>query len=370
MTTEDVFSRAVAQYANNLPFVLYRKPEAEQLCALFQEDDFLHKTRSFEETGFVFSPFDKERSSILIPGTPQATTDFKEEAITVENAVVQTENTAKAAHIKLVQKAVAAIQNSTLQKVVLSRKHKQNIQAEDPIGIFQKLLASYKTAFIYLWHHPQVGTWLGATPETLLSLSGRKFETMALAGTQKYNGSLDVTWGDKEIHEQQLVTDEIVTNLKPFDLRTLDVGERQTYQAGTLLHLRTQITGTFTTEGQNLKALLKALHPTPAVCGLPRDLAKDFIMREENYDRAFYTGFLGELNIIKDASKKRSRRNVENLAYKTLKKETKLFVNLRCMQYTDSKAIIYVGGGITTASNPEAEWQETVNKAQTIASVL
>jgi len=370
MTTEDFFSKANAQYAKNLPFVLYRKPEADQLNGLFQEYDFLHKVETFEETGFVFSPFDNEQTSILIPGSPEETTDFKEVPISVKSNIVNTENTDEVAHINLVEKAVAAIQNSALQKVVLSRKQNQEIEEVNPVTIFKRLLSNYKTAFVYLWHHPKVGIWLGATPETLLSLNGRKFTTMALAGTQKFIGSLAVKWGDKEIHEQQLVTDEIVNNLKPFDLRSLNVGDRETYQAGTLLHLRTLITGTFNTEGQNLKALLKALHPTPAVCGLPRDLAKDFIIKEENYNREFYTGFLGELNILRDTSKKRSRRNVENLAYKTLKNETKLFVNLRCMQYTDYKAIIYVGGGITAASNPELEWQETVNKAQTIASVL
>ncbi|MEH6656130.1 chorismate-binding protein [Leeuwenhoekiella marinoflava] len=370
MTTEDLFGKAGAQYAKNLPFVLYRKPEADQLNGLFQEDDFLHKAETFEETGFVFSPFDKERTRILIPGIPELTIDFEEETVSVKSTTIKTESAEENAHINLVEKAVAAIQNSALQKVVISRKQNQKIEDVTPITIFKRLLSNYKTAFVYIWHHPQVGTWLGATPETLLSLNGRKFETMALAGTQKFTGSLAVAWGDKEIHEQQLVTDEIVTNLKLFDLGSLHVGNRETYRAGALLHLRTLISGTFNTEGQNLKALLKALHPTPAVCGLPRDLAKDFIIKEENYDRAFYTGFLGELNILKDTSKKRSRRNVENLAYKTLKNETKLFVNLRCMQYADSKAIIYVGGGITAASNPELEWQETVNKAQTIASVL
>ncbi|RXG16253.1 isochorismate synthase [Leeuwenhoekiella aestuarii] len=370
MTTEDLFSKANAQYAKNLPFVLYRKPEADLLNGLFQEDDFLHKVETFEETGFVFSPFDKDKTGILIPGIPEVTTDYIEEKASLRSTIIKTESAAEAAHIQLVEKALAAIQNSVLQKVVLSREQSQEIENVNPITIFKRLLFNYKTAFVYIWHHPQVGTWLGATPETLLSLRGRKFETMALAGTQKFTGSVAVTWGDKEIYEQQLVTDEIITNLQSFDLRSLHVGDRETHQAGTLLHLRTLISGTFNTEGQNLKSLLKALHPTPAVCGLPRDLAKDFIMQEENYDRAFYTGFLGELNILRDTSKKRSRRNVENLAYKTLKNETKLFVNLRCMQYTDSKALIYIGGGITVASNPKLEWQETVNKAQTIASAL
>ena len=97
------------------------------------------------------------------------------------------------------------------------------------------------------------------------------------------------------------------------------------------------------------------MHPTPAVCGLPRDLAKDFILENEDYDRSFYTGFLGELNINSS---------------KLNKQKTELFVNLRCMSVDDYKARIFVGGGVTKDSIAKKEWQETVSKTQTIKKVL
>ncbi len=134
--------------------------------------------------------------------------------------------------------------------------------------------------------------------------------------------------------------------------------------------MRTCITGSFKSASFEISKLLKALHPTPAVCGLPRAEAQEFIKHFESYDRSFYTGFLGELNKLEDNSKVRNRRNVENLAYKTLTPATRLFVNLRCMQFKSSINEIYVGGGITKDSIPEDEWEETVNKAQTIASIL
>ena len=80
--------------------------------------------------------------------------------------------------------------------------------------------------------------------------------------------------------------------------------------------------------------------------------------------------FLGELNLQKNVQRSRNRRNVENLAYRAVKQETALFVNLRCMKIEDKLASIFVGGGITKDSNPEAEWEETVNKAQTMKKVL
>ncbi len=119
-----------------------------------------------------------------------------------------------------------------------------------------------------------------------------------------------------------------------------------------------------------MKEIISALHPTPAVCGLPKEKAKKFILSEENYDREFYTGFLGELNLQKNVQRSRTRRNVENLAYRAVKKETGLYVNLRCMKIEDGKAVLFVGGGITKDSVPEDEWEETVNKAQTMKKVL
>ena len=91
------------------------------------------------------------------------------------------------------------------------------------------------------------------------------------------------------------------------------------------------------------------LHPTPAVCGLPKEEAKQFILDNELYNRDFYTGFLGELN---------------------LKGQTNLYVNLRCMQLKDNRISIYVGGGITADSNAENEWEETVIKAKVMKNAL
>ena len=123
-------------------------------------------------------------------------------------------------------------------------------------------------------------------------------------------------------------------------------------------------------EDDILGKVVLALHPTPAVCGRPLEIAKQFILNNEDYNRDFYTGFLGELNFEKAQSRNRNRRNIENNAYASIKKTTSLYVNLRCMQLKRNEIDIYVGGGITEDSNAESEWQETVEKTSTIKKVL
>lgn len=335
--------------AGNLPFVVYRKPNANVVSGFFQQDDSLFTTTDYTESGFVFAPFDDKDSSILIP---KSKSDFFQEEIAIDNFSVDTiyqtlngyEEDEKQKHIKLVEDGIAAIKNQQFTKVVLSRKEIAEVIDLDIVLVYKRLLAKYPKAFVYIWFHPQVGLWLGATPETLLKINGNKFETMSLAGTQLYKGSVQVTWQEKELEEQQVVTDYIVENLKSV-CNDVIVSELETVRAGNLLHLRTKISGEFTT---HFSKLIAHLHPTPAVCGFPKLTSKKFILDTENYNREFYTGFLGELNLP----------------------NSELYVNLRCMQIKDKQVIIYVGGGVTKDSNSSKEWDETIAKSKTIKNIL
>ena len=95
--------------------------------------------------------------------------------------------------------------------------------------------------------------------------------------------------------------------------------------------------------------MLALLHPTSAVCGLPKEPALQFILENEGFDRSYYSGFLGPVNSATG---------------------THLYVNLRCMELLEKEAILYAGAGITAESNPEKEWQETQHKMQTMRRVL
>lgn len=344
-----IFKKAQDSYALKLPFTLYRKSKSNMISGFFMKDNTLNYTHNFSESGFVFAPFNGDKNSILFPLEQSKfvtekleleNTDFE------ENSFITNENS-KIKHETIVEKAIEEIAKSDLKKVVISRKEIVKLTDINLLEIYKKLLTSYKNAFVSIWFHPKVGLWFGATPETLLQVDNSRFKTMSLAGTQVYDAKKEIVWKNKELVEQQLVTDFIEKSLSGIS-SNLKIDKTETIKAGNLLHLRTKVEGELYPKS-TLKSLIRALHPTPAVCGLPRNSAKAFILANENYNRSFYTGFLGELNINKKST---------------------LFVNLRCMEINKNSASIYVGGGITKDSIPEKEWEETVSKSETMKKVL
>ncbi len=322
------------------------------------QSDTLRITENFEVSGFVFAPFDEVEDAILFPKEEsefyQKNIDFDDLLIESESVLSDQEDLlAKEKHIKIVNKAIDTIEKSNLEKIVISRNEIVDLEKFDLLRVYKSLLKKYQNAFVYVWFHPKVGLWLGATPETLLHVEGDKFKTMSLAGTQVYQENKNPEWKSKELEEQQLVTYFIESQLNPISFN-LKIDATETIRAGNLLHLRTRVEGRLSTNA-NLEQLIRAIHPTPAVCGLPRKSAKDFILNNEGYNRTFYTGFLGELNL----------KNTTNSIQKS-----QLFVNLRCMSIKDNSAVIYVGGGITKDSVAEKEYEETVSKSKTMKTVL
>lgn len=345
----DLLQKLIAQHQKKLPFAAYRKPGEKLVNVLLQNDDTIFHITDFSEKGFVFAPFDLKKNKYYIPCEKSDCFEIPFESGKPQENLQKgfpDDSAEKNKHIQLVQKGIDAIKTGQFEKVVISRKLEVNIGQENPIDIFSNLLQTYPQAFVYCWFHPKTGMWMGATPETLLKVESKHFQTMALAGTQKYVPGKEIFWGEKEKEEQGFVTDFLLSELQG-KVDNIQFSETETIRAGNLLHLKTSISGQVQTS--NLKQITEALHPTPAVCGLPKQAAKDFILRNENYDRGFYTGFLGELN-------------VDN--------KTNLYVNLRCMKIEKEKAVLYVGGGITKDSDPESEWEETRNKAGTMLRVL
>ena len=371
MTSSIFFDQLAQQFDKQLPFVAYKKPNQVAVKAMLQDSNQLHFTTNFEESGFVFSPFKNEDNTVLFPLNKSQTISCLHDSTTVDskNQLSSAINlSAKAKHIKIVEKAIAEIEDGSFKKVVISRVETEAFPVDNTLLLFKKLLATYKTAMVYCWYHPKVGLWLGATPETLLKVEGNRFLTMSLAGTQQYKNTVDVQWQSKEQEEQQLVTDFIVSSLES-SVSSINLGTTETIKAGNLLHLQTKISGLLKPEN-GLQSVIAKLHPTPAVCGLPKENAKQFILKNEGYNREYYTGFLGEINIKQAKTRNTNRRNVENNAYGSVKTISHLFVNLRCLQIKDNQALIYVGGGITKDSVPENEWEETVAKSKTVKNLL
>ncbi|GAA4237250.1 chorismate-binding protein [Postechiella marina] len=374
MILEDFFALLEQQYSSKLPFVAYRKPNRLEIKSLLQNNEALHINTNFTDSGFVFSPFDDIDETVIIPVKDSqviSTIFFKAKYKNTDlNPFLETESLdSKKKHIALIEKGIRAIEDDAFKKVVLSRKETVAVSKNNPITIFKKLLHKYTSAFVYCWYHPKVGLWLGATPETLIKIEGNRFSIMALAGTQSFSETTNVVWKAKEQQEQQFVTDFIVNNISPFVEQT-KISETETVKAGNLLHLKTMISAQLKSSMFNLKSIISVLHPTPAVCGLPKQEAKDFILKNEHYNREFYSGFLGELNIETTVAPRSGKRNIENRAYAVKRKSTQLYVNLRCMQLKNSEATIYVGGGITKTSHAESEWEETVAKSLVVKSIL
>jgi isochorismate synthase len=351
----NLFLKIKTQQEQNLPFVIFCKPNSDKIVGLFQRNDHLYFLENFEEKGFVFAPFDAND----FPFIPLEYSDVYVEKVNENLFFVSNDNSvssnseAKNDFENLVAKGVQAIKNKQFQKVVLSRKEEISVTDFDVEVTFKRLLSNYSTAFKYCFFHPKIGTWLGATPEQLLQTKGNELKTVALAGTQLHIENKEVIWQEKEKHEQQLVTDFIVKGLEDL-VKEITISSPYSVKAGNIWHIKTDISATAKNKNAFQK-IIKALHPTSAVCGLPKQEAKAFILENENYEREYYAGFLGEMNI-------------DLLTFKLQK--TDLFVNLRCMKIEDKIANLYIGCGITEDSIPENEYIETVNKSMTMKKVI
>jgi isochorismate synthases len=341
-----IFDRIGSCLEHGLPFVIYRKPNEVSVIAIFQSNADLNIITDFSETGFVFAPFSMEEGVILI--RPDKCYQFNVEEGRGNTKDFDVSELGKKDHIQLVEKGIEEIRSGRLKKVVLARKLEVRI-SKSTIALFKDLLGYYPNAFCYFFHHPKVGTWCGATPETLVKIKDGKLTTMSLAATLPFEESVKPKWDAKEIEEQQMVSDHIQNSLGTL-MENLEIGQAESVKAGNLWHLRSEVNG-IPRPDTSLLNIIESLHPTPAVCGIPTKAAKEFILQNERYERTFYTGFLGELNMPSDGV-------------------TSLFVNLRCMEIKGNSAAIFVGGGITASSVAEQEWIETQNKSKTMLRIL
>lgn len=321
----------------------------------------LHFTLAKNEVKFELNTSDiegKERAEILLLNINKKLkkTLFSDNNYFINNHKVP-DTSSKEEFLTLVQNAVKEIENGTFEKVVVSRNKHIILDEKSEFNLIDSFLRGcevYNSAFVSLVSIPDHGTWMGATPETLIQVDrNQMFYTDSLAGTQALGDKSpsEISWTQKEIEEQALVSRYIINCFKKIRLRDFNEIGPRTVVAGNLLHLRTRFIVDMNATGfpELGTTMLKLLHPTSAVCGMPLEPAMDFIKTHENYDRDYYSGYLGPVN-------------VEN--------ETHLYVNLRCMQLLKNKAILYAGAGILSSSDPEKEWHETEVKCDTLMKII
>lgn len=328
-----------------LPFVLFRLPQSEHITLYLQRDETHHQTKTLTESGFVFAPFLAETSKTYIPNHTEK--HFTIAHITEKNEksnVSAVQN--KSYYMQLVADAKNTIRNGKLKKVVVSRQHKHSFRGSMATS-FLKLTHAYPNAMVYFWSHPETGEWMGATPETLLNIEQGSCKTMALAGTLPYSDKIEPNWTPKEVEEQQMVTDFIQMQLEQiFPKNSIQLSSTYSKRAGNLIHLCAD----FEVPLGNATALdvVRLLHPTPAVAGVPVKESLIFLRTHEKHSRKYYAGILGPIS--------------DN--------RVNLFVNLRCAELTRDGITLYVGGGITAQSNNETEWAESQQKAETLLHIL
>jgi len=230
---------------------------------------------------------------------------------------------------------------SAPEKVVTSRSVFRRMPPE-PLRWFQRACSLYPEAMVYLFDAQEIGCWIGATPESLLSWESGQGKTVALAGTK--NTQSEEFFGQKEQDEQGYISTFI---RQQFDQLHIPFREKpiKELQQGNLKHLCTEFQ--FDSGSEKLWNLAIQLHPTPAVCGYPRAAALRILATERTF-RSFYGGFLGPWSPEK----------------------VSLWVNIRCGEVFADGINLYAGTGITSASDARSEFQETEQKLGVLGAVL
>jgi len=248
-------------------------------------------------------------------------------------------------YIAKLKKVIEIIKENKLPKVVISRR--EILKDFSDINIkqsFKNLCQSYPNAFRYIFIQEE-NAWMGAFSEVLGKFDKitHQFETMSLAGTLPVSEN----WSEKEIEEQNPVSSYIRNILQKYTGQNqLEESETYDHISGNIKHLRTDFKAKINPE--DLDKIINELHPTPAVCGIPKEFCRETINTYEKFPRELYAGYI---KIETD----------ERIQY---------FVNLRCAKLYQDTVHLFVGGGITSHSDPEKEWTETELKSEAVLKNL
>lgn len=349
-------------------YAYYKLPDAAHYTKVVQTAGEPQRLYDYTDLsgkrGFVFAPFavSEECPIVLIEGEmsieslpPSLSVEEERERVSGLSADTRTPSSDYSRDFRIFHDQLL---NGDFQKIVLSRS--MEVKTEEtlsPDDLFLKACRMYPHQFVCLVSTPASGTWLMATPEVLLEGNGHDWHTVALAGTMRENtfqisseedGSAILQgWSDKNIREQRLVATYVNGTLRQFCDDIREDGPR-TIHAGGLVHLRSDFKFSLPAS-EDVGRLIAALHPTPAVCGLPKSEARSFILANEYCSRRYYSGFAGQLN--PDG-------------------ETHLYVSLRCMELLADRCRLYAGGGLLEESVEQKEWEETEAKMETMRKVF
>ena len=307
---------------------------------------------------FAFDP--AEASCLYVPGRyKRGDRIAPEEQTTETNSVIAVQSTPAAGEFKAsVSAALDAFAQGKLAKVVLSRKLILTLhKPADPERVLARLMAQNPHAFHFSLPLGQGRRLLGASPELLLRVSGGEVFTHPLAGSARRASepvqdeavARDLLASRKDQHEHRLVIDEIRRVLTPHCRELAIPAHPSLMSTDTLWHLGTPIAGQLNGGEASVLSLACQLHPTPALCGYPTELARQFIREQEPFRRALFSGIVGWCD---------SQGNGE------------WAVVIRCGVLDGHQVELFAGAGIVAGSDPAMEWAETGTKLGTMLKAL
>ena len=354
-----------------ISFALYRMPWTEEPLLAMENADGVETLSSLEELshreGFLIAPFKVSPMHPIVLIHHQYTAHGWEEIeymlkeakgneyvhkdVHMENeySEVIPQKSQKETYCAAFGRYIDELRKGRFKKLVLARNATYEMDADtSPLNLFVTACNAYPRMMISFSFTPYTGVWIGSSPEIILSGSGDEWHTVALAGTMPIEDNMiRDEWSLKNTEEQAYVSEYIRKVLKKYANEISENGP-YTARAGQLQHLKTDFCFRMKSTS-HLGELIEALHPTPAVCGLPKQEAYDFITGDESFNRKYYSGIIGPIST---------------------KGITSLYVNLRCMNLHKDRATLYAGGGILASSVMEAEWKETLHKMNTMRRCL
>ncbi len=254
------------------------------------------------------------------------------------------------AYERAVAEAVERIQRGTLRKVVLARTIRVEAgRTLDPRGLVKHLRAVEPDGYSFAVDTGEGRTLVGASPELLVSRFGNEIRANPLAGSAPRAGdpvedrenAERLGTSPKDRQEHAIVVEDVFRALHPLCRDLTYDREPQLLATANVWHLSTRFRGELKDPSVTALDLARALHPTPAVCGEPRDEAMRTIQELEPVPRNDYAGAVGWMDAAGDG--------VWALA-------------LRCAELNGSTARLFAGAGIVADSDPASELDETERK--------
>jgi len=248
---------------------------------------------------------------------------------------------------RTVREILRAIDAGEVSKVVAARCLMVEVQgATEPASVLEALGDRYPGCTRFCVEAG--GAWfLGATPERLVRKRGRAVATEALAGSAGPGEGVDLLEDPKIRREHELVLDEMKARLAPL-CEGVQAGEPELLELSNVVHRKTSLQAQ-AREGVSVLDVVVALHPTPAVGGVPREVALRWIAKREPDARGWYAGPLGWLDASGDGE---------------------FIVALRSGLVCDGRAWLFAGAGIVRGSRPADEFDETELKLRAMREAL